>query len=249
NTPTTRNRTPAIVTCAPTGSRSPNSASATREPSTATRRAVSTSERVRQEPRDRSRTNTWVVVSSTPSTLVNRLAVPARTISPDPTCTATRSRSPTTLTTASTSAMDNRDRVGAAATVVSPGKTSSRLEPSPSTRRSTSYLAPVPIPTSTTTAATPMRTPSTVSPLRSRLARSASAATRHASASLIAAPPARPPRPARPSHHLSVAHLDDSMGSGGHLPVVGDEHHRHPGLGAARLQQLQHRPPGDGVEV
>ena len=52
-----------------------------------------------------------------------------------------------------------------------PGSTKMRFEPSPSTWLSTSCLAPLPIATRTTTAPTPMMTPSIVSALRSRLAR------------------------------------------------------------------------------
>ena len=166
-----------MVTWEPTGSRSPKRVSATAEPSTATRRATSTSERDRYVPRAMSRTNTFGVVSSTPLTLVNRLRVPARTVSPDEVATATRLRSPTIRVTASTSSRRSRETVGAAPKSTRPGTMSSRLEPSPSTCCSTVCLAPVPIATRITTAATPMMTPSIVSPLRSRLARSAS--TRH----------------------------------------------------------------------
>src|SRR4029450_7312619 len=83
----------------------------------------------------------------------------------------------------------------------------------PSPWPSTYCLAPVPIATSITTAATPITTPSLVSRLRSRFARSAVTATRHASPRLMAparhpsavwrvsapvAPAARCPRPPTP---------------------------------------------------
>ena len=134
------------------------------------------------------RTNTCGVVSRTPSTLVNFLAVPARTVSPDCTVAVIRSRSPTMRCTASTSDSCSRDTVGAEPNCTFPGTTMSRFDPRPSTCDSTSCLAPVPMATSTTTAATPITTPSMVSPLRNRLARNASSATRQASASLIAHP-------------------------------------------------------------
>jgi hypothetical protein len=132
--------------------------------------------------------NTVGVVSNTPSRLTNPLLVPARTVSPEDSEAVSRSRPPATRDTASTSEMVIGDTVGALPKVTLPGTTSSRLAPSPWTCDSTSCLAPVPMATSTTTAATPITTPSMVSPLRNRLARKPSSATRHASASLMTQP-------------------------------------------------------------
>jgi hypothetical protein len=96
NVPITRNRTPPMVIWRPIGSRSPKSCFATLAPRTATRRAVSTSARVRYAPRSRCRTKTDGVVSKTPCMLTKLDFEPARTVSPELIVTATRDRSPTT---------------------------------------------------------------------------------------------------------------------------------------------------------
>src|SRR5947199_5742183 len=216
-----------------------------------------------------SRVNTEGVVSRTPATLVNLLFTPARTVSPEDSVAATRSRPPATREIASMSAMLIGDTVGALPKDTFPGTTSSRLEPSPWTCDSTSCLAPVPMATSTTTAATPMTTPRMVSPLRNRLARKASSATRHASSSLTGSPPgslrealwcdvfprrcAPQSRPRRASlrsrHDHPVAHADLAGGAGGHLLVVGDQHDGDAGLAVERFQQRQHLRAGGRVEV
>ena len=124
-----------------------------------------------------------------------------------------------------------------------PGTTSSRLEPSPSTCCSTCCLVPVPMATSITTAATPMITPSMVSPLRSRLARSASSATRHASAephvgshdSRRCARRASTIWRAAPGRPTSRSWVTTASAT--------------PALGVELLQQVEHRLAGGAVQV
>src|SRR5690242_12906618 len=247
NTPITRNRTPAIVICWPTASRPLNSAWATPAPSTATRRWVSTSDRFRYVPRARVRTKTLGVLSVTPLTVANVCTFPERTVSPDATVAATRFRSPTILATSSTSSRLSREIVGADPKLTWPGTTTSRLEPRPSTCCSILFLVPVPMATRITTAATPMITPSMVRPLRSRLARRASSATRHASANLMWRNPSEAAANSRsaplrvscrdPSCDQPVAHDDLAVGPVGHLAVVGDDHQGHPALEVELFEQ------------
>ena len=132
-----------------------------------------------------------------------------------------------------------------------------RLEPRPSTWDSTSSRAPLPTATRITTAATPMTTPNMVSPLRSRLARSASSATRNASANLTpplsAALRAGDGRAAGNGCAVGldqpVAHPQLPTRPGGDLVVVGDEHDGDPALGVEPFQDGHDLGAGAGVEV
>ena len=182
----------------------------------------------------RSRTNTFGVVSSTPMHAgERRTALPARTVSPEVSVTATRSRSPTIRATASTS--DS----------VQPGDRRRGAEARPGRAPRSAGWSRAPRPaarpvawcrcrcaTRTTTAATPMTTPSMVRPLRSRLARSASSATRHASAEPHVTP--------RIGHDHPVAHGDLAPGAGGDLAVVGDQDHRDARSRVELLEQVEH---------
>ena len=108
-----------------------------------------------------------------------------------------------------------------------------------------------------TTAATPMITPSMVSRLRSRFARSALTATRHASPSLTVPAP-RIRAHVAPSSLLgdslpqlgeAVAHRDLAVRAGGDLQVVGDDDQRDAAVRVERLQQVHHLGPADAVQV
>src|SRR3712207_4001869 len=178
--------------------------------------------------------------------LANVERAPARTVSPELIVTATRDRSPTTRLTASTSSRFIVETVGAEPAVSRPGTTMSRLEPRPSTCCSICRLVPVPMATSATTAPTPITTPSMVRMLRSRLARSASRATRQASAILTGRPPAS--RGVRRGDDQAVAHDDLPAGPGGDLAVVGDQDDGDT-VGVQRFEQRQHGLAGGRVEV
>jgi hypothetical protein len=192
-TPTTRKRTPPTVIDLPTGSRSGNRLSAGSAPSTATRRRVSTSAALKNAPRERLRSNTSGIVSVVPWTLTVARRAPTRAISPEATVAATRRGSPMASPIRRTSSSPSRDTLGAEPNDRLPGATNRMLEPSDSTPEVTSSLAPEPMATSRTTLATPMTTPSMVSPERSLLARNASQATRTASVALTGPAPARRP--------------------------------------------------------
>ena len=156
--------------------------------------------------------------------------------------TATRRLSPTTRPSRSTSSRVSRLTDGAEPNSNLPGTTMMMLEPSPSTWSSTSCLAPLPRATRTTTAATPITTPSMVSALRSRLARSASSATRNASPpSSTPAPPVRSSSPSRTWMRRRAMRRD--------LEVVGDDDDRDAPLDDERLEDGHDLGPAAGVEV
>ena len=117
------------------------------------------------------------------------------------------------------------------------------FEPSPSTCDSTSCFAPLPIATRTTTAATPMITPSIVRRLRNRLAASASSATRNPSPNLTG------------RHTVAVGlddpvtHVDLPARSVGDIAIVGDEQHRYTSLAIELLEDRHDLFAGAGVEV
>src|SRR4030095_9601139 len=118
--------------------------------------------------------------------------------------------------------------------------TNRMLEPSDSTPEVTSSRAPEPIETSRTTLATPITTPSMVSPERSLLARSASQATRIASPSLTAPAPARRPAGRRAPARGAAGEVDPRAEAGRAPGVVGHHHHRQAAVGVQAGQQLQH---------
>src|SRR5215216_4720720 len=254
-TPTTRNRTPPTVIDLPTGSRSGNRLSAGSAPSTATRRRVSTSAALKKAPRDTVRSNTSGMVSLVPLTLTVARRAPTRATSPEATVAATRRGSPMASPTRRTSSSPSRDTLGAEPNDRLPGATNRMLEPSDSTPEVTSSRAALPIATSRTTLATPMTTPSMVSPERSLLARSASQATRMASEALTGAPPWGSPDPSgSPGHlrlgdHAAVAQGDPAAEPGRDPGVVGDHDHRDPAVGVEAGQQLQHLVARARVEV
>src|ERR1041384_7278468 len=115
------------------------------------------------------------------------------------------------------------------------------FEPRPSTSDVTSCLAPPPMATSTTTAATPITTPSIVSSERSRLARSASRATRNDSVNLTELP--------RLFLDQAAPHADDPPCASCYLGFVGHQHHRDPPLLIEPLKDRHHLVSVDGVEV
>src|SRR5215211_4040128 len=246
-TPTTRNRTPPTVTDLPTGSRPGNRLSAGSAPSTATRRRVSTSAAVKKAPRPTVRSNTSGTVSVVPWTLTVARRVPTRATSPEATVAATRRGSPMASPMRRTSSRPSRDTAGAEPKDRFPGATNRMLEPSDSTPEVTSSRAPLPIDTSRTTLATPITTPSMVSPERSLLARSASQATRMASKVFTGAPPWGGPDPSgsprrfpvRGAGEAAVAEGDLAAEPGRDPGVVGDHHHRHPALAVEAGQQFQ----------
>ena len=121
-------------------------------------------------PRASGRSKTLGTFSLTPLTVTNVSRRPTLTFSPEATETATRRSSPTTRPSRSTSSRVSRLIVGAEPSSNLPGTTMMMFEPRPSTCCSTSCLAPAPSATRTTTAATPMTTPSMVRALRSLLA-------------------------------------------------------------------------------
>jgi hypothetical protein len=133
------------------------------------------------------------MVSLVPLTLTVARRDPTRAISPEATVAATRRGSPMASPMRRTSSSPSRDTLGAEPNDRLPGATNRMLEPSDSTPEVTSSRAPEPIATSRTTLATPITTPSMVSPERSLLARSASQATRMASPNLTAPAPSRSP--------------------------------------------------------
>ncbi len=133
------------------------------------------------------------MVSLVPWTLTAARRDPTRAISPEATEAATRRGSPMASPIRRTSSSPSRDTLGAEPNEKFPGATNRMLEPSDSTPEVTSSRAPLPIDTSRTTLATPITTPSMVSPERSLLARNASQATRIASANLIGPAPSRWP--------------------------------------------------------
>src|SRR6266540_2610729 len=189
STPTTRKRTPPMVTNLPSGSRPGNSSSAGLAPSTTTRRRTAMSDSLKKVPRSTVRSKTKGMVSLVPFRFTCARRGPTRASSPEATVAATRSGSPTASPMRRTSSRVRRERAGAEPMEKSPGATNRMLEPSDSMPEVTSLRAPLPIATSSTTLVTPITTPSMVRPDRSLLAWSASHASRTASVSLTGGPP------------------------------------------------------------
>src|ERR1051326_6458688 len=115
------------------------------------------------------------------------------------------------------------------------------FEPRPSTSDVTSCLAPPPMATSTTTAATPITTPSIVSSERSLLARRASRATRNDSVNLTEFP--------RFVLDQAVPHADDPSCASCDVGFVGHQHHRDSAFLVEPLKDRHHLVSVDGVEV